>query len=190
MLPSLSVLIFYSLAGLITVVSLMVVLSRHPVKSAVFLVVDLFLIAALYATMEAHFVAAIQVLVYAGAIVVLFLFVIMLLNLNYEQLKSFKFSAVEAGSLVLTLFALIIVLFKALGSSSAVEIVTTPQNTAEMGNTKAIALELLSKYIWPFEVASVLILLAIVASVLIAKKDKRPESKTKESELVNEQRDI
>ena len=90
----------------------------------------------------------------------------------------------------MTLFALIIVLFKALGGSSAVEIVTTPQNTAEMGNTKAIALELLSKYIWPFEVASVLILLAIVASVLIAKKDKRPESKTKESELVNEQRDI
>ena len=67
--------VFHILAALITIVSVFVVASRHPVKSAVFLVVDLFLLAGLYATLDSHFVAAIQVLVYAGAILVLFLFV-------------------------------------------------------------------------------------------------------------------
>lgn len=91
--------VFHIFAGLITLCSLMVVISPHPVKSAVFLVVDLFLLAGLYASMDSHFVAAIQVLVYAGAIVVLFLFVIMLLNLQADQLRGVRFSAPEAGTL-------------------------------------------------------------------------------------------
>jgi len=167
---------FHILAALITIVSVCVVTSRHPVKSAVFLVVDLFLLAAVYASLESHFVAAIQVLVYAGAVVVLFLFVIMLLNLQPDQLKGLRFSAVEAGTLLISLIGFLIMGVTSLhgkptglgdGSMDVVAI------DAAGGNTYVVAMKLLTDFIWPFELASILILLAIVASIVIAKKDKK-----------------
>jgi NADH-quinone oxidoreductase subunit J len=153
----------------------MVVVSSHPVKSAVFLVVDLFLLAGLYASMDSHFVAAIQVLVYAGAIVVLFLFVIMLLNLKPDELKLFRFSAPEAGVLILSVLGLLIMSVTSmrgaptgLGDSSQ-----TIQAIVEAGgNTHVVAMKLLTSYIWPFELASILILLSIVAAIVIARKEK------------------
>src|SRR4051812_17487825 len=93
---------FHALAGLITLCSLMVICSRNPVTSAVFLVLDLLCMAGLYAQMDAHFVAAIQVLVYAGAIVVLFVFVIMLLNLSTDVRPKISVSAPEVGVLIVT----------------------------------------------------------------------------------------
>lgn len=169
--------VFHIFAGLITMVSLAVVLSPHPVKSAVFLVVDLFLLAGLYAYMDSHFVAAIQVLVYAGAIVVLFLFVIMLLNLQPDELKGIRFSAPEAGTLILSLVGLLILGFTSLrgtptglGDAS----MTTQAIDAAGGNTHVVAMKLLTTYIWPFELASILILLAIVACIVIARKEKKP----------------
>jgi NADH-quinone oxidoreductase subunit J len=171
--------VFHLFAALITLCSLMVVLSKHPVKSAVFLVVDLFLLAGLYATLESHFVAAIQVLVYAGAIVVLFVFVIMLLNLQPEQLKGLRFSAVEAGTLVISLVGFLITVaatFKGdqtgLGDGSLDPVAIE----AAGGNTFVVAMKLLTNFIWPFELASVLILMAIVAAIVIAKKDKKNTS--------------
>ena len=171
--------VFHLFAALITLCSVLVVMSKHPVKSAVFLVVDLFLLAGLYATLDSHFVAAIQVLVYAGAIVVLFLFVIMLLNLQPEQLRGLKFSAVEAGTLVISLVGFLITVvatFKGdqtgLGDGSLDPVAIE----AAGGNTYVVAMKLLTNYIWPFELASVLILMAIVAAVVIAKKDKKKTS--------------
>jgi NADH-quinone oxidoreductase subunit J len=170
---------FHAMAALITLVSLCVVASRHPVKSAVFLVVDLFLLAGIYASLDSHFVAAIQVLVYAGAILVLFLFVIMLLNLQPEQLKGLRFSAIEAGTLMISLIGFLITAFAILrgkptglgdGSMEPAAI------EAAGGNTFVVAMKLLTEYIWPFELASILILLAIVAAIVIAKKDKKPET--------------
>jgi NADH-quinone oxidoreductase subunit J len=167
--------VFHIFAALITLTSLMVVVSSHPVKSAVFLVVDLFLLAGLYAYMDSHFVAAIQVLVYAGAIVVLFLFVIMLLNLKADELRGFKFSAPEAGALLITLFSLLVMVVASLrGRSTGIgdHGFTLEAITAAGGNTHVIAMKLLTNFIWPFELASILILLAIVAAIVIAKKDK------------------
>lgn len=169
--------VFHVLAGLITLVSLMVIISQHPVKSAVFLVVDLFLLAGLYASMDIHFIAAIQILVYAGAILVLFLFVIMLLNLQAGQLKGLRFSAPEAGTLILTLFGFLIFVFNAFRGSSTGALDgghTIASIEASGGNTYNLAMRLLTNFIWPFELASILILLAIVAAILIAKKDKKP----------------
>ena len=80
-------LIFYPLAVLILIASIMVVSARSAIVSALFLVLDLFLLACVYASLNAHFVAAIQLLVYAGAILVLFLFVIMLLNVDPDHSK-------------------------------------------------------------------------------------------------------
>ena len=168
--------VFHTFALLITIVSICVVAARHPVKSAVFLVVDLFLLAGLYASLDSHFVAAIQILVYAGAIVVLFLFVIMLLNLQQEQLKGIKFTVVEAGALLITLIGFLVVIFNALagkptGLGDGSLDVAAIEGAG--GNTQVVAMKLLTDFIWPFELASMLILIAIVAAIVIAKKDKK-----------------
>lgn len=168
--------VFHVFAALISLTSLMVVLARHPVKSAVFLVIDLFLLAGLYASMDSHFVAAIQVLVYAGAIVVLFLFVIMLLNLQEDQLRGMRFSAPEAGTLILSLIGFLILGFNVFrGSPTGLGEggMTSQAIEAAGGNTYVVAMKLLTTYIWPFELASILILLSIVACIVIAKKDKK-----------------
>ncbi|MCX6115933.1 MAG: NADH-quinone oxidoreductase subunit J [Proteobacteria bacterium] len=160
---------------MITIVSLLVVVSQHPVKSAVFLVVDLFLLAGLYASMDSHFIAAIQILVYAGAIVVLFLFVIMLLNLKADSIKGLRFSAPEAAALLISFIGFLIMTFNVFRGQAPEGIkggFSIEAIDANGGNTYMVAMRLLTTYIWPFELASMLILLAIVAAIVIAKKDK------------------
>lgn len=176
-------LIFYSFAALITFCSLMVIASRNPVSSAIYLIIDLFLLAGLYAQMEAHFVAAIQVLVYAGAVVVLFMFVIMLLNQAPDSRTPRGFSAGEWLVLIMTLIS-----FLAIAILIRIDqpIVTIGDQTVEAiekagGNTYAVGMHLFTKYLWPFELASILILLAIIACVVIAKKDKAPTGRRNKS---------
>jgi NADH-quinone oxidoreductase subunit J len=167
-------LIFYPFAFLIALCSVMVVASRNPVASAMFLVADLFLLAGIYASMNAHFVAAIQVLVYAGAIVVLFMFVIMLLNLSPDAKSHLKIPAPEFFVLIVTTVAFLAmgVLMVTSQSEGIMGQMTPEAVTQAGGNTFAVGMVLFTKYLWPFELASILILLAIVASVVIAKKDK------------------
>jgi NADH-quinone oxidoreductase subunit J len=168
-------LIFYVFAFLMAVCSVMVVAGRNPVTSAIFLVGDLFLMAGMYAMMDAHFVAAIQVLVYAGAIVVLFVFVIMLLNLAPDdRTRVFKFSAPEAGVLLITVIAFVVigVLLAIEQPTAVVGDMSTEAIAAAGGNTYATGMVLFTRYLWPFELSSILILLATIASIVIAKKDK------------------
>lgn len=169
--------IFYSFALLIALCSVMVVVSRNPVASAMFLVADLFLLAGIYASMNAHFVAAIQVLVYAGAIVVLFMFVIMLLNLSPDGKSHLKIPAPEFFVLVITAIGFLIMGgYLATGQAEGIIGQMTPEAIVQAGgNTYSVGMVLFTKYVWPFELASILILLAIVASVVIAKKDKPAE---------------
>jgi len=167
--------IFYALATLILLCSMMVVAGRNPVTSAIFLVLDLFFIAAVYATLEAHFAAVIQILVYAGAIVVLFLFVIMLLNMKSDELNSFKLTFPEAAVLGITIagFFIIGILVMRDGPTGAGEgALSTEAIEAAGGNTLVVAMKMFTNYLWPFELASFLILLAIVASIMIARKEK------------------
>ena len=157
-------LIFYSLATLIVLSSIMVISARSAVISALFLVLDLFLLACLYASLNAHFVAVIQLLVYAGAILVLFLFVIMLLNVDPQSGQR----RVTFGGITLCTVAVLV--FLAISYHLLPTI--TELNTNDLGenNTYRVAILLFTEYLWPFELASILILLAMVASVIIARK--------------------
>ena len=168
---------FYAFAFLITICSVMVVASRNTVISAVFLVLDLFLLAGIFAMQDAHFIAAIQVLVYAGAIVVLFMFVIMLLNLDPTHYERRKLPAAELGVLILTIVGFgVMAAYIGQGSMVAVSGGMTPAVVeAAGGNTYVAGMVLFTKYLWPFELASLLILLAIVASVAIARKGAKPK---------------
>lgn len=155
---------FYSLATLIILSSIMVISARSAVISALFLVLDLFLLACLYASLNAHFVAVIQLLVYAGAILVLFLFVIMLLNVDPESGRR----RVTFGGI--TLCAVAVLVFLAISYHLLPTVTELNINDLGENNTYRVAILLFTEYLWPFELASILILLAMVASVIIARK--------------------
>jgi NADH-quinone oxidoreductase subunit J len=152
----------------------MVIISRNPVHSALFLIVTFFSLAGLYALLNAPFLAAIQVLVYAGAIMVLFLFVVMLLNLKsiegeFEKLLSMKVLGV--GAVFLLIFEVLLLVRK-----SVLPVISSrfsPQYLAEEGNTKVIGKLLFTEYLLPFEITSILLIVAIIGAVVLAKKSLR-----------------
>lgn len=147
--------------------ALMVVFSRKPVHSVLFLIFCFFTIAGHYIILNAQFLAAVHIIVYAGAIMVLFLFTIMLLNLNadVEPHKSsiLKFSAVIAGGLLL------LVLVSSLKGADFVQPVSS--GDGQIGMVKNLGRVLYSQYLLPFEIAAVLFLSAMVGVVMLGKKE-------------------
>jgi NADH-quinone oxidoreductase subunit J len=165
---------FY-LFGLIAVVSaLLFVTRKSPVAAALWLVNTMFCLAALYVMLDAQFIGAIQVIVYAGAIMVVFLFVIMLLNLGHpSELADARGLGwkVAAGAVGLGLLAQIF----ALTRPRIAERLTLPQNTlgeqvAEQGVIAPIAQSLFTEYLLAFELTSILLLTAIVGAVVLARR--------------------
>jgi NADH-quinone oxidoreductase subunit J len=152
--------------------------SRAPIHSAIAMVVCFFFIAALYAMLSAHLLAVLQVLVYAGAIMVLFVFVIMLLNLQHdpnERTAPPGFFKMLGGLMAVTTTWGLITKFRADDflapiSAQLVEKLADPVN---YGNLKDIGRLLFNKYLLPFELTSVLLLTAMVGAVIVAKRDPR-----------------
>lgn len=139
--------------------------SRSPVASAMFLVLSIVSLAGLFVLLHAFFLAAVQVLVYAGAVMVLFLFVIMLLDLKDEARRKFSTFGVVTGLVSVGALAALIgytIVTSRIGQG------LTPQ--AE-GATPALGKLLFTQYLLPFEIVSVLLLVAIVGAVLLSKKD-------------------
>ncbi len=162
--------IFYLLGGLTIGTAMMVVLSKHPVRSVLFLVVTFFMITANYVLMNAQFIAIVNIIVYAGAIMVLFLFVLMLLNLNKENEPRgsmlMTFGAVIAAGGLLTVFV----------ASIRDAVVAQPnldENSANAGLVENLGQLLFTKYVLPFEVSSILFIAAMVGAVLLAKREKK-----------------
>ena len=164
--------------GALTVISALgVVLAQKPLNSALSLIVTLFLVAGHFALLGAHFVAAIQVLVYAGAIMVLVIFVIMLLGVTGELDRSHLRSA---GTLLLTcasggfIAVLTFGLPHGLGSAVAQPDSISALTAAGLGNTEAFGKVMFSRFLFPFELTSVLLLAAIIGAVILALEPKRP----------------
>jgi NADH-quinone oxidoreductase subunit J len=158
---------FYLFAGLSVLAALLVISFRNTLSSAFSLVVALFGVACLFALLGAHFLAAMQVLVYAGAVMVLFVFVIMLLNLGREELLKVKMSfpaviGILAGGYLAALLVLRLgYLSEPLG----------PTAPADYGTVKGVGRLLFTDYLVPFELTSILLLVAIVGAVVLAKKE-------------------
>ena len=159
--------LFYFIACLTIISALFVVLNRNPVYSAVMLVFCFFSLAALYVLLEAYFVAVLEIIVYAGAIMVLFLFVIMLINVGKEiAATSLVQKAKALPFMLVVLFSLNIILLilwrnEELHQSNAI---------SSVGNITAIGQALFTKYLLPFEIASLLLLVALIGTVYLAKK--------------------
>ena len=153
------------LAVLLLASAVGVVASKSPIVSALCLVGNLVTVAGFYAALEAHFLAAVQVLVYAGAIVVLVLFVLMLLNAKDETQRASDAGLKVAGSVVATLFFLL--LFPIL-----VQGILPGGEPILVGTVRDIGKIVYTEYVYCFEVASVLILVAVVGAVTIGKRAK------------------
>lgn len=161
--------LFYFLGFLAILSGLMVVFSKNPVYSVLYLVLTFFAIAGNYILLNAQFLAIVHIIVYAGAIMVLFLFVVMLLNLNKESepQKSFlvKLAAVIAGGiLLLTIIA----------SLKGAEYLTPSPTTIvdnQIGLVQNLGMVLFNDFLLPFEVASILFLTAMIGAVMLAKKE-------------------
>ncbi len=161
--------VFFFLAVLAAFSAVMMILQRNPVNSALYLILNFFCLGGLYLTLNAQFIAMVQVLVYAGAIMVLFLFVIMLLNLGDDRrLREHLGLRMYLGigfSVALVLELLFIFLFR-----SSKSVLQQSPNAAEMGTVEYVGKVLFTRFLFPFEVTSLLLLAAIVGAVILAKK--------------------
>jgi NADH-quinone oxidoreductase subunit J len=160
---------FYLFAALTVICAVMVVanpFSRNPVTSAMFLVLTIVCMAGLFVLLHAFFLAAVQILVYAGAVMVLFLFVIMLLDLKVEERRKIKMVGAGLGTVAVGAIAFLLV--RTVLDLSKNRPVTTPQME---GATTSLGKMLFTGYVLPFEIVSLLLLVAMVGVILLSKKD-------------------
>ena len=161
-------LVFFLLAAIAIIGALSLVLQKHPIHSALSLIVVMVALAGLYLLMGAEFVAAVQIIVYGGAIMVLFVFVIMLLNAGEEEHTDVSKLAKFAGlPLALALTALLAAAMLHHGQS-----VPTANNFDTLSSTTAISNMLFTTFVYPFELTSFLILIAIMGALVLAQREK------------------
>lgn len=140
--------------------------SRNPVTSAMFLVLTLISMAGLFVLLHAFFLAAVQVLVYAGAVMVLFLFVIMLLDLKEEERRKVKKLGLITG--LISVGAIVALFVRSLLATNPGKGLTNP---TAVGDTATLGKLLFTNYLLPFEIVSLLLLVAMVGVILLSKKD-------------------
>jgi len=167
--------VFYLFASITVMAGMGVVVARNPVHAALFLVLAFCSAAGVWMLLEAEFLAITLVLVYVGAVMVLFLFVVMMLDINLVKLREgfwrwFPFGALLAGLMV---FEMIWVL----GSRQVADVSTTVVRAADYSNTKELGRLIYTDYVYPFEIAAVILLVAMVAAIALTLR-RRPGLKT------------
>ena len=161
--------LFLAFAGLLVVCSLLVVLHKNPVTSALFLVLAFCSLAGIYLLLHAEFVAMVQIIVYAGAIMVLFLFVIMYLNLKRDVEHGVHIALRRGVGWTLGIVLCVEGWMLLARRWAAGPVSLEPGAAAPVGNTQAVGQALYTRYLFPFEITSMLLLVAMVGAVVIAK---------------------
>mgnify|MGYP001216150107 CR=1 FL=1 len=159
--------IFLTLAAVSVVFSLLMVFTKNPVHSVIYLILTFFSIAGHYVLLNAQFLAVVHIIVYAGAIMVLFLFVLMLLNLNSAteptQSRKWKLAAgIAAGMLLVTLVGAL---------KGSIQVDTPPNADGSVGLVENLGKVLFTDFVVPFEIAGILFLAAMVGAVLVGTRD-------------------
>ena len=165
---SVTQILFWFLSALALGSAVMVVASKNPVHSILFLIITFFAISGHYILLNAQFLAIVNIIVYAGAIMVLFLFVVMLMNLNAkseppQKNKYILFGGTIAGA------SLLLVLVAALRQSAATSYIGI--NNSGIGLIENLGKALFTDYIFPFEISSVLFLSAMIGAVVVSKRE-------------------
>ncbi len=178
MLMSFDTLVFYMFAAITVLAALRVITARNPVYAALFLVLAFCSSAGVWILLEAEFLAITLVLVYVGAVMVLFLFVVMMLDINLEQLREgfwrwFPFGALLA---VIMVFQMIWILGNRQTAETGAHVI---KHAANYSNTKELGRLIYTDYVYPFELAAVLLLVAIVAAIALTLR-RRKDVKSQE----------
>ena len=162
-------LIFYPLAGFCVVMALGVIFNNSPVGSAISLIGMMLGLAGIFVLQQAHFIAIVQIIIYAGAIMVLFMFVIMLLNLKQGENEGWASRGKNLPLSILTGFLAVGILYKITMVLFSVDMDTPASLPDSFGTVAVIGETLFTDFVLPFEVASILLLLAMVGAVVLAK---------------------
>jgi len=164
--------LFYAFAAILVFAALRVVTARNPVHAVLWLVLAFFTAAEHWLMLRAEFLAIVLVLVYVGAVMVLFLFVVMMLDINFDnlrkQFRSYLPVGATVGALVLIEMALTLV-----GSGLAVPAGSAAGLAAGGSNTKALGALVYTEYVYPFEIAAVILLVAIIAAIVLTHRKRR-----------------
>jgi NADH-quinone oxidoreductase subunit J len=165
--------LFYAFSAVLIVAALGVITARNPVHAALFLVFAFFNSAILWLLMEAEFLAIVLVLVYVGAVMVLFLFVVMMLDINVAQMRQ-GFTRYAPLGVVIAVLVVVeigsVVWVKQLGIEAAPAVATAAKGYS---NTRELGELLYTEYLYPFELAAVLLLLAIIAAIVLTMRPRR-----------------
>ena len=161
--------LFWIFAILMLAFGLGVVFLRNPVSSALSLVMSIVALAALFITLDAFFIGVIQILVYAGAVMVLFLFIIMLLDLRGEETRRLNLAAWTGGGLVVAGF--VGLLFKVVSTQPGFDFPKPPISRPEISDVALVGWTLFYKFNLPFQIIGVLLLVATIGVVLLSKKE-------------------
>jgi NADH-quinone oxidoreductase subunit J len=169
--------VFYTFSAVLLLSAMMVVLSVNPVRAVLFLVLAFFCACVLWMLLQAEFLALVLIFVYIGAVMTLFLFVIMMLNLDIGPPRKGWLPYVPLAVLVMGLFvvAAISALKPEYFDTDTYQMVIQPDNYS---NVKALGAVLYTEYVYPFELAAVLLLVAIIAAICLAFRGKRAGVKT------------
>jgi NADH-quinone oxidoreductase subunit J len=160
--------VFFVLAALAVIGAVSLILQKHPIHSALSLIVVMIALAGLYLLLGAEFVAAVQIIVYGGAIMVLFVFVIMLLNAGVEEHTSISKMAGAPGLLLVVALAG----FVAATIARSTENIQATSQTGELASTLGISNMLFKDFVYPFELTSFLILVAVLGATVLAQREK------------------
>jgi NADH-quinone oxidoreductase subunit J len=166
---SAAVIIFFVLAAVAVAGAVSLIIQRHPIHSALSLIVVMASLAGLYLLMGAEFVAAVQIIVYGGAIMVLFVFVIMLLNAGEEERTNFSKLALYAG---IPLAVAVTGLIAAALVNSQRTSTMPPAAPVTLTSTRTLSTLLFTEFVYPFELTSFLILVAILGAIVLAQREK------------------
>jgi NADH-quinone oxidoreductase subunit J len=165
--------VFYVFATILVFAAGMVISVRNPVHAALFLVLAFFTSAGLWVLLEAEFLAITLVLVYVGAVMVLFLFVVMMLDINLARLRERFAAYLPVSAAVAALMAFELILVFGAGYFGADKFQSPAPKAADYSNTAALGSVLYTQYVYPFEIAAVILLVAIVAAIALAMRGRR-----------------
>lgn len=171
--------LFYAFSAVLIAAAIGVIVARNPVYSALSLVLAFFTSAALWLLIEAEFLAIVLVLVYVGAVMVLFLFVVMMLDVNFEKLRAGFRKHLPVAGIVGVLMALEMILVVGAREFGRREVAPPGPPPADYSNTKELGRVLYTDYVFAFELAAVLLLVAIVAAIALTLR-KRKETRYQE----------
>lgn len=168
--------VFYVFAAIMLFSALMVITVKNPVQAALFLVLTFFSCSAIWMLLEAEFLAITLVLVYVGAVMVLFLFVVMMLDINVARMRAAFIQYLPIGIAVLVTMAAMMFTVVSGDYFSLEQVAAPARHAADYNNTRELGLVLYTVYVYPFEIAAVILLVAIIAAIALTLR-RRPKTK-------------